>query len=131
MFVSFKKFLLLVLGAHLALSITTQLNKKQQFCTYKRVPANEYLVGEYVVSGFTETKFVATVFSANDNVIYKSENKREGAWEIVSTETEDYKICFQSLDSKQKAVSFNIAADNKEEEKNENKEAITSGIYYL
>ena len=61
MFVSFKKFLLLILGAHLALSITTQLNKKQQFCTYKRVPANELLIGEYVVSGYTETKFVVKV----------------------------------------------------------------------
>ena len=61
MFISFKKFLLLILGAHLALSITTQLNKKQQFCTYKRIPANEFFVGEYVVSGFTETKFIATV----------------------------------------------------------------------
>ena len=64
MFISFKKLLLLVLGAHLALSITTQLNKKQEFCTYKRVPANDFFVGEYVVSGFTETKFVATVWKS-------------------------------------------------------------------
>lgn len=55
------KVSLLLLFAQLAASITIQMKKNEQFCTWKHLDQDMDFTGEYIVSGYSEKKFGMTV----------------------------------------------------------------------
>jgi len=113
------RILILFLGLSVALSMTVQLKKNEQFCTFKFVEKDSNFNGDYVISGFNEQKVNAMIYSPGNKVVYSSVNKREGKWNFNALENGEYRVCFRTQDAKQKFVSFNLHTeeDNKEEQK--------------
>ena len=134
------RILVLFLGLSVALSMTVQLKKNEQFCTFKFVEKDSNFNGDYIISGFNEQKVNAMViyfsflnlshslqiYSPANKVVYSSVNKREGKWNFNALENGEYRVCFRTQDAKQKFVSFNLHTD--EDNKEEQKGGLTSGI---
>lgn len=55
------RIFVLFLGLSVALSMTVQLKKNEQFCTFKFVEKDTNFNGDYIISGFNEQKVNAMV----------------------------------------------------------------------
>jgi len=65
------RIFVLFLGLTVALSMTVQLKKNEQFCTFKFVEKESNFNGDYVISGFNEQKVNAMViFSKTTDVLF-------------------------------------------------------------
>ena len=63
------------------------------------------------------------MYSPQNKVITKTENKREGSWNFKVGEEGEYRVCFRSLDNKQKFITFNMNTGDKQEG------TVTTGTY--
>ena len=70
--------------------------------------------GAFIVSGKGDENVITRVFSPDGKVDFQSPRKsREGHFEIVSSNGGDHKLCFKSIDSNKKIISFEF--DNRPE----------------
>jgi len=76
-------------------------------CFSLSVGKGNKLYGAFIVSGKGDENMIARVFSPDGKVDYQSPRKsREGNFEITSDSGGKHKLCFKSIDSNTKNVSF-------------------------
>ena len=95
-------------------SLTKEFKSYEVFCFMSTLPANDQFFGTYVASGYQEKSITLQVFSPQNAALHTSEQQREDAFVLNTTEAGEYRICFRNLVKDHTFVTFEVRSNQTE-----------------
>ena len=101
------RFLFLAISCY---GLSFVLPGQTEYCFSIDGIATRRIWGEYIISGVGDMNVLTRLFDSKKKIKFASESgTREGKLELIANENQLYELCFKSVDSDDKTVSFELS----------------------